>query len=164
MKRRYWLWLPAVIMMCVIFYFSSKPANESKESSMTIASRVLNIYENITRVSVGDDKREETINTIDHIIRKCAHFTEYLILAIAISIPLCIVHRMTGYRLALIAGLITALYAATDEFHQLYVPGRSGEIRDVLIDSSGALLGIVIFTLVSRIFHRKIDKGIEDTM
>ena len=49
-----------------------------------------------------------------------------------------------------------ALYAATDEIHQLFVPGRGGQIRDVLIDSSGALIGLLfVFALYAALKHRK---------
>ncbi|MDY6314114.1 MAG: VanZ family protein, partial [Clostridia bacterium] len=49
---------------------------------------------------------------------------------------------------AVISLLCSALYAASDEFHQLFVPGRSGEFRDVCLDSAGALTGILIFILI----------------
>ena len=61
-------------------------------------------------------------------IRKLAHFTEYLILCI--------------------------LYAFTDEYHQTFINGRTGQILDVLIDSSGSLLGSGIYYLGSKFFNK----------
>jgi VanZ family protein len=45
------------------------------------------------------------------------------------------------------------LYAASDEFHQLFVPGRSGEVKDVLIDSAGAVTGALLFYLALRLYE-----------
>ena len=48
----------------------------------------------------------------------------------------------------IIAFLGTFLYACSDEFHQLFIPGRSGEFRDVMIDSTGGIIGIVFTTFI----------------
>ena len=48
----------------------------------------------------------------------------------------------------IIAFLCTFLYACSDEFHQLFIPGRSGEFRDVMIDSTGGIIGIVFTTFI----------------
>ena len=59
---------------------------------------------------------------------------------------------------AVIAIVLTALYASTDEFHQLFVPGRSGQVRDVLIDSCGAAIGVLIAWGLIRIYsNRELD-------
>ena len=55
----------------------------------------------------------------------------------------------------ILAVLISACYAATDEFHQLFVPGRSGEVRDVLVDTAGAVIGILFLSLLRFIIIRK---------
>ena len=51
--------------------------------------------------------------------------------------------------------LICAVYAATDELHQMFVQGRSCEVRDILIDSLGALTGILIACLISVLRAKK---------
>ena len=48
----------------------------------------------------------------------------------------------------------TAVYAATDEIHQLFVAGRAGRFSDVVIDSAGALLGVLVFAFLVRIVKR----------
>lgn len=70
-------------------------------------------------------------------VRKGAHVTEYLCLYFAVLFAL---HRwdLRGKRLFWTAFAMTVAYACTDEFHQLFVPGRSGQFTDVLVDSSGA--------------------------
>jgi len=63
--------------------------------------------------------------------------------------------NILGYRGIIAALLICVLYAASDEIHQLFIAGRSGEVRDVLIDSAGASIGIGIWMVVARILGRK---------
>ncbi len=89
------------------------------------------------------------IEDLHHIVRKMRIFA-YLTLGILVLNGL----RRSGVNAkqgAGIALLICILYAITDEVHQLYIPGRSGEVRDVLIDSAGASIGIIIYFIVSRL-------------
>ena len=51
--------------------------------------------------------------------------------------------------------LIAALYAASDEIHQLFVPGRSGQLSDVILDSAGALAGVAAFTVLCWLINRR---------
>ena len=156
MKRYYLTWVPAILIMVIIFSFSAKPAVKSAESSMTIAEVIMGIYEDIIDEKLENDIRTELMYKIDHYIRKSAHFIEYAILAAAIALPLWI-RRHRGRRLWLVSMLGAALYAATDEFHQSFVPGRSCELKDVMIDTAGAALGAVLFILAMKLFcHKKI--------
>lgn len=82
------------------------------------------------------------------LIRKCAHFTEYTILGILACLSV-----KKERRFSMIAGCI--LVACLDETLQLFVPGRSGEIRDVLIDASGVIFGMGIYLLCEKIKHNK---------
>jgi VanZ family protein len=142
-------WIPAVIIMAVIFYFSSKPAESSGESSKSIANRLLNTYEKISDKRLDEEIRDERLESIDFIIRKAAHVTEYALLSAAIAFPLS-VRKFRGIRLLFLTMLTAVLYAASDEFHQIFVPGRSGELRDVAIDGIGALIGVVLFLIASK--------------
>ena len=154
MKRVRISWLPAVIMMGIIFYFSSRPAVNSDESSMSFANIILKGYENLTNTQLQDEERIETLGYIDHIVRKGAHFFEYGILACAIAFHFWLRNKK-GIRLFLLSVALTAMYAATDEFHQLFITGRSGEIRDVLLDSSGAAAGAFLFCIITTLIRRK---------
>lgn len=156
MKLKHVSWLPAAIMMVIIFYFSSKPAVSSEESSMLIANKLLTVYENIVNENYQDDIKIEKLETINHIVRKSAHFTEYAILACTIAFHLWIRKKDRRLpRLFLIAVLLTALYAATDEYHQTFIMGRSGELKDVLIDTSGAAAGVILFCFSLFIIRNK---------
>ena len=87
---------------------------------------------------------------IDHPVRKTAHASEYALLGMLLF------GAMTGTRRRRMcyAWLATACYAATDEFHQLFVPGRSGQFTDVCIDSGGAVVGILAAAGISLLIFR----------
>ncbi|MDF2907049.1 MAG: hypothetical protein K0R34_2370 [Herbinix sp.] len=131
MKLKYISWLPALIIMVIIF--------------------------NVTDTSYEGLVEYQVLYEIDHIIRKSAHFIEYACLAVAIFFHFTVL--MTGIRAGLgLSILITAVYAATDEFHQTFVNGRSGQISDVLLDSCGAAAGAVLFLLLLAISRRRMKK------
>ena len=89
------------------------------------------------------DISNATIASVQFFVRKCGHLTEYAILAAL----LC---RALLRSPPSIAFVIAALYAVLDEFHQSFVPSRTGSRWDVLIDCIGALIGIGIFQLLSK--------------
>jgi VanZ family protein len=83
--------------------------------------------------------------TVSFVVRKMAHFTEYMILGGCLMLDVRdFAEKKTGVNLLFIAWIIGALYAATDEFHQRFVPQRSGEFRDVCIDAAGVAAGVLI--------------------
>ena len=136
MKRKIYPWVLVVLWMALIFYLSHKPATESNELSKGITEIIV---ETVEKVTTDVDIEVERFN---HIVRKNAHFFSYLVLGILVTNGLISseIKRYIGYAL-----LICVLYAISDEIHQIYVPGRSGQIKDVVIDSAGALSGIGMY-------------------
>ena len=129
-----------LIWMGLIFFFSAQPDVESEETSNLVAEIIYRIYAFVMNGNASLSQSEFMIRFVPP-IRKFAHFTEFMILAILIFI------NVVEYRkknVALISFVLAVLYAMSDEFHQLFVPNRYGSIRDVLIDSAGCLLGIFI--------------------
>lgn len=83
------------------------------------------------------------------VVRKTAHFSEYLVLAILSAHAFD--PKRSGCREGIVAALVLVmLVSSIDETIQLFVPGRSGQVADVLIDCSGALVGILLRTLFVR--------------
>ena len=80
-------------------------------------------------------------------IRKGAHITEFAVLNLSLLFALSF-WDMKGVKWVRTAFLLTVLYACTDEFHQIFVPGRAGLIRDVLIDSIGPTVIMGSYVLV----------------
>jgi len=95
----------------------------------------------------------ETIDKIHGVIRKTAHFVEYAVVGMLVwrlvhFDPAWAACRSREFFLAL---LLAALYAASDEFHQSFVPGREAAMRDVLLDSCGAGFGLAVIWTARRL-------------
>ena len=139
--------------MVVIFAFSAKDADASTHASNSVGMM-------IGRVFVADfeemslDEQEAFAEAIDHPIRKTAHAMEYAVLGFLV-LGAIYSSSMRWYISGLISWLIATVYAASDEFHQLFVPGRSGEVKDVCIDSAGALVGVICGILAFRLINRR---------
>lgn len=138
MKRKTIKWLLVLAWMAIIFIFSSQPGDTSEETSKLVIY-VFNL--------LGLDLNSVFGTLADFIVRKCAHFTEYFILYMLIYNAL---KESFSFKKALVFALLGVfLYASSDEFHQSFVPGRGPAFRDVLIDTSGGLLGLIIMYILS---------------
>jgi len=137
-------WAFVILWMALIFYLSHQPATESSELSTGMSEMILSAVNNIIPTLDVD------VSLFNYIVRKGAHFTAYFVLAI-LSVNALRRSGITRYRSAIVALGISVLYAISDEVHQLFIPGRSGEVTDVLIDSAGASLGIAMYIVVLRV-------------
>lgn len=138
-----------LIWMVVIFMFSARPADESEEDSLKVGMMIGEIF--VPDFEQWDEADQiRFAQRIDHPVRKTAHASEYAVLTLFIS-GVCIgkessEKHMGGYAEVIVPWAAASLYAATDEFHQLFVPGRSGQITDVILDSAGALGAVLVLT------------------
>ena len=158
--------LPMIVVMTTIFIFSMAPAEKSASTSSGILAVIVDLLEKMTATTFS----AETVDIMHTLLRKCAHITEYAILGATVVFafypeisefvsskadqeeakellesPLFIIIPLT----------LSALYSVSDEIHQLFVSGRSGEVLDVFIDSCGALIGIMIMNAIYRRKERK---------
>ena len=76
-----------------------------------------------------------------------AHATVYFVLAILVGVA-CIIFGIKGWMFVSIPVVVSFVYACTDEFHQKFVPGRTSLFSDVMIDTCGAFIGIILLYLV----------------
>ena len=125
-----------IIWMIVIFMLSSFNGNISSVQSDGIVSLLARIIH-----YTGD------IDILRFIVRKVAHFTEYLILGILVINALKYNSIKDMIKLSI---LICILYASLDEIHQLFVSDRAGNIFDVLIDTLGSLTGIFLYKVIRK--------------
>lgn len=139
--------IPMIVLMVIIFIYSNMPGDESSVASNSIADKIAAVVENVS----GYQMSEDSVAVLNKVIRKGAHFTEYAILAVTIMFPLSDIVK-NKKKLFLLSFLIAAGYATSDEIHQYFVPGRSAKIADVLIDSSGGLTGLILFSILR---HKK---------
>lgn len=143
------IWIPAILMAMLIFGFSKQDGEESTGLSYKAADIILTVCDRAGIVDYNETNKENMIESVQFPIRKAAHMTEYAILAVLIMIAL-IVDGLNGFRLPVISAAIAVIFASTDEFHQLFVPGRSGCVRDVCIDAAGAVIGLAIAYAIYR--------------
>lgn len=133
-----------ILWMIVIFSFSSADANKSIGTSDKVITTMIEIKDKITNNETPNNEKEIIVKNSSFYIRKIAHITEYLILGF-LMFNLLKQYSVTNIYYAI--GL-SILYSCTDEFHQLFISGRSGSIRDVLIDSIGILIGTYLYKLL----------------
>jgi len=128
-------WLLVIAWMLVIFWFSHQPASESSTLSSGITQMITDVLKKvIPTLSIN-------IEGFHHIMRKNAHFFIYAVLGLLVDKGLKS-SEITGCRRFGLAVIICVLYAISDEVHQVFIPGRAGQIGDVFIDSIGALAGV----------------------
>jgi len=144
-------WVAVILWMALIFFLSSQAAEQSAQLSNGITEAIIRIIEKLAPNIKPD------IGGISYFIRKNAHFTAYMVLGILASNALgrSRTSRRTEMNNNIFAFLICVVYAISDEVHQLFVPGRAGQVTDVLIDSAGALIGIAVFFIIRKLCSRK---------
>lgn len=133
-----------ILWMIVIFSFSSADANKSTGTSDKVITTMIEIKDKITNNETPNNEKEIIVKNSSFYIRKIAHITEYLILGF-LMFNLLNQYSVTNIYYAI--GL-SILYSCTDEFHQLFINGRSGSIRDILIDFIGILIGTYLYKLL----------------
>ncbi len=139
--------IPAILLMCLIFNFSSQSGEVSGQLSFKVSCKIVEAGDYILDANLEQWQVEEWANKINFITRKLAHMTEYFALAVAVSFPLY-VYGLHGIWLMLVAGILCVGFALGDEYHQSFVGGRSPSLRDVGIDSIGVFFGIVLVRMV----------------
>ena len=129
-------WLPPLIWLGVIFV-GSTDLMSTEHTSRFIVPILLWLKPGMA---------PETIRSILFAVRKCAHLSEYAVLALlfwrALRGGSAIHAKMSMLFGAVLLGC--AVFAASDEFHQSFVKSRTPSVRDVLLDIAGALLGLLI--------------------
>lgn len=124
-------WILVVVCMGIIFFLSAQTAEESSNLS---GSFILALLE-----WLGIELEQEVIRTI-------AHCLEFMGLSVLIFNATYATWETKLTPLIAFAG--TVLYAITDEIHQIFVPGRAFQISDILVDSTGALIGAVASLII----------------
>lgn len=137
-------WAAVFVWMSIIFFLSHQPGSESSELSSVITERIL---EAAGKISPAFGASIEAFHTV---VRKSAHFIAYLLLGLT-ALNALRKSNVKGIRSYAFAFCISAAYAMSDEFHQLFISGRSGELRDVGIDSAGAATGLFLFWAIRKL-------------
>jgi VanZ family protein len=151
-------WVAVFLWMVLIFAFSAQPAEVSGELSKGVTEAVVRAVAAVFDVEI-DVSTGSTFAMYHYLARKFAHGALYFILALLVINAL----KKSGYWGLKAYGLafgICVVYAASDEVHQLFVPGRGGQVGDVLIDSAGTLLGLGIYSIVTALLTYFYKRGL----
>ncbi len=137
--------LPMALTMIIIFIFSCMQGDDSSDTSGAILNALVKLMEGVSH----KDFSANFLGSMHLIIRKLAHVTEYAALGGCAGFFAKTFAPGLKSR-SIFAIMISVLYATTDEIHQYFVPGRVGTWSDVLIDSIGIVLGILIYRALSK--------------
>ena len=147
--------IPVLALMITIFSFSAQEASTSDRTSGGIVSRVIALlYPHFGEIP--EEEQKQIVHIFSFLVRKCAHLSEYLLLGAALAVHVKAISACRSLRHPkLLSWLVGTLYAASDELHQRFVPGRSGEAADVLLDSFGVLLGVLLVGLIHALWKKR---------
>ena len=135
-----------IIWMLVIFNFSSQNGTKSTKTSDVVTSMVVNVTTSVTNKDIPREEVKKKVEDSTFLVRKTAHFTEYLILGILV-LQLLSDYTKINKRMLIVSLVICYLYAVSDEVHQIFIPGRTAKVLDTFIDGAGSLVGIVIYSI-----------------
>lgn len=148
---KYALWLPPALWYKTVWSLSAQPASVSGDLSDRLLYRFLLALSPAFAAS-GEAARVEAVELLSFVERKAAHMFLYFVLALLLLAALSF---WTSRRRALPGALLLcAAAAALDEYHQTFVPGRSGEVRDVLVDLCGGAAALLLAVLAERCLRR----------
>lgn len=141
----YFKYLLLISWMIVIFFLSNEVAGTSSGRSDAIADILAN--------SLNINLPQEVLTFLT---RKAAHIIAYFILGI-LAFNVIQTYKLSTKGTLVLSIAFALLYAVSDEVHQLFVPGRSGEIRDVIIDTTAATVGVFFYYFVNKKYFNRIN-------
>lgn len=127
-----------ILWAYLLFIFSSQNGGESSGVSRKFVEFFI--------------KNPEIVEKVEPYVRKLAHFSEYGLGGV-LFVSLFTTYNFTDEKRIIISILLGSWYATMDEIHQLMVPGRSGAIKDVYIDSLGIATGVIGMMIILKIFE-----------
>lgn len=163
---RYCSVLPALVILFLIFGFSAQDGETSGSLSFRICCAILSFADRLFSWNLAEPAFYSHAESMQFLVRKAAHMTEYFFLALSIFLPLRVLvfHQKINFaeaslkgryyrKLLLLTFVLSVICAALDEFHQTFVPGRCGTPTDVLVDSVGILFACSILLFC---YYRKL--------
>ena len=133
-----------LLWMTVIFMFSSSGSVKSNNTSGKVISSAISVKDKVTSKETKPETKKKIVKKLNYSVRKSAHVFEYFVLGV---LALNIFDAFNIKRKVLFAIILCLLYAASDEFHQLFT-GRTASVTDVLLDSAASIVGIYLLNLI----------------
>jgi len=138
-------WIPVLIMLGAMYYFSTDVF--SGENTRSLIEVILGWF--------GQHPNSHSLYKINHVVRKCAHFVEYAILAVLVfrafraDSPLRWKLAWSFYSFA-----IVVCWSLLDEYHQHFTHSRGASIYDSMLDAGGGLTALIVIALLGRTRRR----------
>lgn len=141
----------AVICIIVIFIFSSQNCVDTNSLSYAVTSKLTGmIFSGYDQLDAGT--KYVITQQMNSFVRKMAHFSLFFILGFVSALSVFLATHK--YLKSFVSGIIICLiYGSLDEIHQMYVPGRTPLVRDVIIDTAGGLCGIVLCIMIISVVY-----------
>lgn len=161
-----------LMWMITVFIFSSQDGIDTLNTSgaviSVIESKTTNDSSNVVSDNLGKTDNKNSLenkkykytysNKIQKLVRKNAHYFLYMLGGVFLSVFFCAnsKYKSSQIRFAIYAIITGIVYAFTDEFHQRFVPGRTGSLKNVFIDSMGVITGVVLLYILRIILKRNV--------
>ena len=145
-----------ILWMITVFWFSNQGADDSSDTSGNTIRAIINLIPSIRQMESAE--KEKIVSDLQPYARKLAHYTMYTIGGIIAFLNVKEYFTDDEKRIA-ISIIIGSTYSITDEFHQMFVDGRAGEFKDIVIDTLGVCLGIAIMLIIVKIKERRLKNG-----
>ncbi len=138
--------LAVLLWMLVIFSLSAQPAGYSNANSKGMITRVVNTVTRFTKADITETEKMILTERINSVARECMHGVVFLVLGVLTqnAVAKLVVPKMKAAAITL---AVCLAYGLTDEFHQLFVPGRAFQISDLAMDAVGSVIGICLILL-----------------
>lgn len=151
------LLIAVIIWIAIITWFSNQPLKESTAQT----------YAFLTKMNLAEQQdlvlsQTEEIRSLKHLVRKAAHFGLYFGLGTLIGLTVYGLLRIKDGRFFWFTWGGGTLWGIVDEIHQFFVPGRSMQVQDMLLDSSGVLLAAVVLLVLVRAYERMKGQRLEE--
>lgn len=146
--------LLVIAWMGVIYCFSAQDAELSGRVSGNVCDGIVSTVNDALKMNMTEQEVSAAADRMEHPLRKAAHMFEYAVLGL---LSFAFYHGITRKekRKYLYSVSTVIAYAATDEFHQFFSDGRAATLTDVLIDTSGAVIGLMFLFFLLKFVRRR---------
>ncbi len=147
------LWLLVVTNLVTIYHFSDQPAKKSSSTSHSVTKK---ITKPLTKNKSPKEKKKIEEKWNDR-LRTIAHFSMFFLLGLFLmsAMMTSFSHRKSLVYLFVLTLILVLIYALSDEYHQSFIPGRSAQFIDIVVDFSGGLIASGILFIIFKFKKKK---------
>ena len=142
---RFILVLLLLVTFGMIFNFSNQDSEKSGSTSQKVTEAITKDIKSIQKLNKNE--KTKVIDKIEDVIRKIAHFSLYSLVGLLLM-SLFSTYNINEKNRIIPTIIIGIIYAISDEFHQNFISGRSGQVSDVFLDTLGVTVGGLFILLI----------------